>query len=128
MSWSASAAAKVRGEAEGMHSAAVAAREELAARGTAMDRREREAREALVELRNREDLAGAAGAKATAAAAEHERRTAGLAAKEASAEERERAAAAAAAAAEATLLAAGQWERSAAEREVHEPSSLNLYP
>ena len=41
----------------------------------------------------------------------------GAYAEEASADERERAAAAGAAAAEATLLAAGQWERSAGERE-----------
>ena len=111
------AAAKLRGEAEGMNKAATAQREELASRSSALDRREREIREALDELREREDKAGAAVAKATAAAQEHERRIAGLAAKEASADERERAAAQGAAAAEATLLAAGQWERSAGERE-----------
>ena len=65
----------------------------------------------------REDKAGAAIARATAARKEHDRLVAALAAKEASAAERETAAAHKEAAAEATLLAAGQWERTAGERE-----------
>jgi hypothetical protein len=65
----------------------------------------------------RYNKASGATARATAAGLEAERRISGLAAKEASADERERGAAAGAAAAEATLLAAGQWERNANERE-----------
>ena len=66
-----------------------------------------------MELREREDKAGAAIARATALAQEHERRNVSCGAKEAAADEREKAAGQASAAAEATLLAAGQWERNA---------------
>jgi len=48
----------IKGEAEGMNKASVSQREELASRSTVLDRREREIREALSELREREDKVG----------------------------------------------------------------------
>ena len=111
------AAGILKGETEGHHKAALGAREDLNRRAKALDHREEQLRNALVDLREREDKAGAAIAKSSALAQEHERRIQSLAAKELAAEQRERQAAQQSAAAEATLLAAGQWERHAGERE-----------
>ena len=110
-------AAKLKGETEGHNKAAVAQREDMNRRAKALDHREEQLRDALVDLREREDKAGAAIAKSTALVTEHKRQIQTLQAKEASAEQRERQAAQQSAAAEATLLAAGQWERHAGERE-----------
>ena len=111
------AAAKLFGETEGHNKAALAQREDLNLRVKALDHRETQVRDVLVDLREREDKAGAAIAKSAAIAQEHERRIQSLAVKESVAEQRERHAAQQSAAAEATLLAAGQWERHAGERE-----------